>query len=127
MGIRKLGYLSIESILALSVVLFFASYGLHSSHLGQPYHPPSVLRAIRVSAHFLVNTLTGKNILAQFYGISLQEIWFSIRLILFGTAVSMGLGTAVSILRVRMRIKVLSIFMDTALAVLEAIPEAMYI
>jgi ABC-type phosphate transport system permease subunit len=88
------GYIAktlLSTCIALCVSLFFIGYEQSSTFTG----------SLEYGANFIINTLHGRMIYENFYGLRYAQISLTVRLIIFAILFSIVLGVSIAMMRVR--------------------------
>jgi len=106
-----------KMLLALSIVLFFAGFGetdrLHT--------------AVANSMMFIHDITSGTHLSADFYGIRLAQVGYSVRLLVVAVVIAVLFGLALAVMAVRIRWRLGIFLVQGVVSVLEAVPDAMYV
>jgi len=113
---RMYGILT-QGIIASIVVLYFACFGLNPSFLG----------AFRDMFSLVSDTIRGRNLTANYFGITWNQVLVSVRLVVMSILLSLVFGILFSLIRIRLRKRPFTWIFQLFSAALESIPEPMYV
>lgn len=114
---HRLTPIVIQGLGGLIVVLYFSCFG----------EVPSFFGAFKVMFHLITDTLKRQNLLNDYYGLTWLDVYFTVRLVLLATLVSLILGVILTVIRTRVRKRFLAEVFQIISALLESIPEPLYI
>lgn len=117
MNIKNLTGIVGQGLFGIMVVLYFSCFGL----------TPTFIGAFITMFHLVYNTLRGQYLMANYFGLSWIEVFYTCRLIVLAILFAIFFGGTLSILRIQLKNRLVSSFLYILSALFEAIPEHMYI
>lgn len=108
---------AVETVATLLIVLYFSLYGAYGS----------IQKTLHGIVQLVADTWTKTHVYQNYYGLTWLEAGYSVRLILLAVLVGLVLGLLIAILRIRTKRKAFVLVLNAVSALLEAIPEPMYV